>query len=96
MISNDLNPRWKRFSIPIKTLCDDDRDQLLKFVCWNSNSVGSQEKIGEFETTLNELTQGANFKLTDPEKEVSTTRTQKFPTPIPTLVLFSSILGKTV
>lgn len=70
VIKSTLNPLWKRFYLPLKTLCNADYDRTLKFMCWDWNSSGSHSRIGEFQATLNELSQsGAKFSLIHPEKK---------------------------
>lgn len=70
VIKNTLNPRWKRFFIPIKKLCNGDYDRVLKFMCWDWNASGNHSRIGEFQTTLKELSvENAKFSLIHPEKK---------------------------
>ena len=73
VIKCTLNPKWKIFSIPITTLCNGDLDRNLKFVCWDWNSSGNHSLIGEFYTTLRDLTKGPGdstiFSLVNPEKK---------------------------
>lgn len=40
-------------------------------MCWDWNSSGTHSRIGEFQATLNELSQSnAKFSLIHPEKKV--------------------------
>ena len=58
-IKNTLNPVWKPFKVPVRTLCNGDYDRSLKVECYDWNRNGSHEIIGEFFTTVNQLSQGA-------------------------------------
>lgn len=74
MIKYTLNPHWKMFSIPVRTLCNGDYDRNLKFVCWDWNNSGRHSLIGEFYVTLKTLAQAVDqpsrFKLIHPELQV--------------------------
>ncbi|KAK7598196.1 hypothetical protein V9T40_006431 [Parthenolecanium corni] len=70
VIKNTLNPRWKRFFVPIKILCNGDYDRSLKFACLDWNSSGSHSRIGEFQTTLRQLSENnPKFDLIHPDKK---------------------------
>lgn len=73
VIKCTLNPKWKRFRIPISLLCNGDDDRNLKFVCWDWNASGNHSLIGEFYTTLRELSQGpcdvTKYFLINPKKK---------------------------
>ncbi|KAL5014050.1 hypothetical protein ScPMuIL_008320 [Solemya velum] len=58
VIKNTLNPTWKPFSILARTLCNGDYDRSIKITCYDWDSDGSHDFIGEFSTTLRELTRG--------------------------------------
>jgi len=71
--SYTLDPDWKRFSIPIRDLCNGDYDRNLKFVCHNGEpSKGSI--IGMFHATLKQLSVGpgvqTSYACIHPEKQV--------------------------
>ena len=57
-IRNNVNPVWKEFSIPVRTLCNGDLDRSLKFECYDHNKNGKHSFIGEFFTTLRRLVVG--------------------------------------
>lgn len=55
MIKNTLNPTWKPFTIPVRTLCNNDYDRELKFDVYDWNSSGTSDFIGTFKTNLKSL-----------------------------------------
>ena len=57
-INNNLNPVWKPFLIPIRSLCNGDLDRSLKFECFDYNKNGNHSYIGEFFTTTRQLLDG--------------------------------------
>jgi len=57
-INNNVNPVWKKFVIPIRSLCNGDLDRNLKFECFDYNQNGSHSYIGEFSTTARQLIEG--------------------------------------
>mgnify|MGYP002716305599 CR=1 FL=1 len=75
VIKKTLNPKWKKFTIPIATLCNGDLDRNLKIVCWDWNSSGNNSLIGEFYTTLRELSESEpglkKIPLIHPDKKKS-------------------------
>ncbi|XP_065221686.1 copine-8-like [Planococcus citri] len=52
------SPRWKRFSIPLRSLCGGDLDRDIKIACFDYNNNGSHTLIGEFNVTVNQLSKG--------------------------------------
>lgn len=40
------NPRWKKFSIPVRTLCGNDYDRDLTIACYDWSPSGSHTLIG--------------------------------------------------
>lgn len=65
MLRNDNNPSWKEFSIPITTLCNGDRDRVLRIECFDGAS--KRTLIGSCDTSLNEL-------LRDPKQKFALKR----------------------
>ncbi|XP_053401940.1 copine-8-like isoform X2 [Mercenaria mercenaria] len=55
VIKNTLNPTWKPFSVTARTLCNGDHDRTIKIECYDWDSDGSHDLIGEFSTNLKEL-----------------------------------------
>ena len=55
VIKNTLNPTWKPFNIPVRTLCNNDYDRELKFDVYDWNSSGNSDFIGSFKTNLKSL-----------------------------------------
>ena len=73
-IKNTLNPAWKKFTIPVRTLCNGDYDRNIKVICYDRESDGDHKLIGEFYVTLRQLIQGPGpsnvFQCIHPEKKV--------------------------
>ncbi|BFZ10964.1 hypothetical protein BsWGS_14003 [Bradybaena similaris] len=57
-ILSTLNPDWKPFTIPLRTLCCGDYDRSIKVECHDWNANGSHELIGSFFTNVRELQSG--------------------------------------
>ncbi|XP_071448006.1 copine-8-like [Hetaerina americana] len=53
-----LNPVWKRFTLPVRNLCNGDFDRTIKVECYEWNRAGNAIRLGEFETTLRDLSDG--------------------------------------
>lgn len=58
VIKNTLNPNWAPFKIHARNLCNGDHDRSIRVSCYDWNSDGSRDFIGEFTTNLRELTRG--------------------------------------
>ncbi|XP_064607159.1 copine-8-like isoform X2 [Liolophura sinensis] len=73
VIKNTLNPTWRPFSISGRALCNGDYDRTIKVECYDWNSNGTSDFIGEFVTNLRELTRGAgtsnNYEVINPQKK---------------------------
>ncbi|XP_071960282.1 copine-8-like isoform X2 [Antedon mediterranea] len=57
-VKNTLDPNWKEFSIPVTSLCNGDYDRTIKVECWDWDSDGSHDFIGEFKTNMRCLREG--------------------------------------
>ncbi|XP_063694395.1 copine-3-like isoform X2 [Bolinopsis microptera] len=71
-IKNTLNPNWKAMKINTRRLCDNNPDTVIKVECYDWDSDGSHDLIGQFFTTLAELEQtnpGKQFALVHPKKK---------------------------
>ena len=55
VIKNTLDPSWQPFSMTVDALCRGDYDRSLKFEVVDWNSDGSADYIGEFVSSLREL-----------------------------------------
>lgn len=68
-----LNPKWKRFTIPIATLCNGDWDRNMKITCLDGSGNGKNGLIGEFYATLRELKEASAgsrlFPLMHPDRK---------------------------
>ncbi|KAK3101053.1 hypothetical protein FSP39_000607, partial [Pinctada imbricata] len=72
VIKNTLNPTWRPFTVPVKTLCNGDYNRSIKVECFDWDSDGSShDLIGEFTTNLQELSKGshATFDVINPKKK---------------------------
>lgn len=58
VIKKTLNPTWAPFSTKTNILCNGDLDRQLKVFCYDWNSNGSHDLIGEFSCTLRQLQKG--------------------------------------
>lgn len=58
VIMKTLNPTWKSFTLPVRTLCNGDLDRVIKVECFDWNRSGSHELIGQFLTSVRELARG--------------------------------------
>jgi hypothetical protein len=69
VIKKNLNPQWREFKIPVRKLCNGDRDIKLTLTAYDWDSDGGHDLIGSCETTLNDLI-GAyhEFDLINPKK----------------------------
>ncbi|XP_040922313.1 copine-3-like isoform X2 [Toxotes jaculatrix] len=52
VVKNNLNPTWRRFRIPLQSLCGGDVEKSIKVDCYDYNNSGSHDFIGSFQTTL--------------------------------------------
>lgn len=55
VIKNTLNPTWPRFEISSNTLCNSVPGRRIQVRCYDWDSDGSHDFIGEFPTTLAEF-----------------------------------------
>ncbi len=73
VIKNCLNPCWKRFTVPLRTLCNGDLDRNLRVECFDHNQNGSHSLIGEFHLTARQLQQGPGdsnvYDVINPKKK---------------------------
>ncbi|KYO40976.1 copine-4 [Alligator mississippiensis] len=74
VIKNNLNPCWRRFSVPLHTFCGGDFSRPIKVHCTDYDSDGSHDLIGSFETNLSQLQKAhdgslVEFECIHPEKK---------------------------
>lgn len=71
-IMDDLNPRWKPFSVLDADLCRGDYNAQLKLVVFDWDKGGSHDMIGSCDVTVNSLmtaySRGAPLELVNPKK----------------------------
>ncbi|XP_078690065.1 copine-4-like isoform X3 [Branchiostoma floridae x Branchiostoma belcheri] len=66
VVKNNLNPKWKPFKVNMQTLCDRDFDKKLLFKCYDWDSDGSHDFIGQFETTYRQMSQAVGSPVEYP------------------------------
>uniref|UniRef100_A0A674NLE1 Copine-3 n=1 Tax=Takifugu rubripes TaxID=31033 RepID=A0A674NLE1_TAKRU len=74
VVKNNLNPTWKKFTVPLQTFCSSDLERPLKVDCHDYDSDGSHDLIGSFTTKVSELQKTAHgspveFNCIHPEKQ---------------------------
>ncbi|XP_040494177.1 copine-1 isoform X2 [Ursus maritimus] len=70
VIKNNLNPTWKRFSVPLQHFCGGDPSTPIQVRCSDYDSDGSHDLIGTFYTSLAQLQAvPAEFECIHPEKQ---------------------------
>ncbi|XP_016093732.1 copine-3-like, partial [Sinocyclocheilus grahami] len=55
VVKNNLNPCWKPFKIPLRSLCAGDMQKPIKIECYDYDNDGSHDLIGIFETNMMRL-----------------------------------------
>eukprot|EP00057_Strongylocentrotus_purpuratus_P033319 XP_790964.2 PREDICTED: copine-8 [Strongylocentrotus purpuratus] len=69
VIKNTLDPAWRPFSVMVRVLCNGDLDRTIKVECFDWDSDGSHDLIGQFNTNMRQLTEGrGSFELINPKK----------------------------
>ncbi|XP_017286976.1 copine-1 isoform X2 [Kryptolebias marmoratus] len=74
VVKNNLNPSWKKFSVPLQTFCSCDLEKPLKVDCSDHDSDGSHDLIGSFTTKVSELQKAGSgspveFDCIHPDKQ---------------------------
>jgi len=71
VIDNDLNPKWKKFFIPHYLLASKEGEKQIKLVCYDADSDGSHDLIGECYVTMKQLEDSPKdgFPLINPKKK---------------------------
>ncbi|XP_048675965.1 copine-1 isoform X3 [Caretta caretta] len=65
VIKNNLNPCWRKFSVPLQTFCGGDFNNPIKVHCTDYDSDGSHDLIGSFETNLSQLQKAGGSSLVE-------------------------------
>ena len=55
VIKNTINPTWKPFTIHANVLCNGDYDRTLRIICYDWNSNGDCDIIGQFDLCANDF-----------------------------------------
>ena len=73
-INNNVNPLWKKFLVPVRTMCNGDYDRNIKVECYDHNQNGNHSLIGEFYITVRQLLEGPGpsnvYQCINPKKKV--------------------------
>ncbi|XP_071534186.1 copine-8-like isoform X2 [Panulirus ornatus] len=73
VIKKTLNPAWKPIIIPARTLCAGDHNRSIKIECYDWDSDGGHDLIGECYTNLQRLLEGPGttntYELINPKKK---------------------------
>ncbi|GFS12362.1 copine-8 [Elysia marginata] len=70
VVKNTLNPTWQPFCMSVRQLCNGDYERSVKIECYDWDSDGGHDFIGETMTNLRELTQAAaRYELINPKKK---------------------------
>ncbi|XP_033110613.1 copine-8-like [Anneissia japonica] len=70
VIKNTLDPTWRPFSLMVRKICNGDYDRSIKIECYDYDSDGSHDLIGEFTTNMRQLSEGSKrFELIHPKKK---------------------------
>ena len=70
VVKNTLNPQWKSLKLTLQTLCNGDKYRPIKIECYDWDSNGSNDLIGQFEMTINDLVENKRtFELINYEKK---------------------------
>lgn len=69
VVKNNLNPVWKKFSVPLQTFCSSDLERPLKVDCSDHDSDGSHDLIGSFSCTAAALQKTPTFDCVHPDKQ---------------------------
>ncbi|MEE6463623.1 hypothetical protein FKM82_005984 [Ascaphus truei] len=55
VIKNNLNPVWRPFKIPLRSLCDGEMEKPIRVECFDYDNDGSHDLIGIFQTEMSKL-----------------------------------------
>ncbi|KAM9296118.1 copine-1 [Gastrophryne carolinensis] len=73
VVKNNLNPCWKKFSVPLQSLCGGDVNKPIKVSVSDHDDSSSSDLIGEFESTTSKLLgaqeQPVEFECIHPQKK---------------------------
>lgn len=71
VVKNTLNPSWKAFKIPLAILCNGDYARTIKIECYDWDSDGGHDLIGEMFVDINQLKEDPLFcgELINPKKK---------------------------
>ncbi|XP_077983010.1 copine-3-like [Glandiceps talaboti] len=62
-IKNNINPTWKPFKVSVQSMCNGDFEKKIKVICYDWDSDGSHDLIGEFYTSVQELIDNGNRQM---------------------------------
>ncbi|TMW56857.1 hypothetical protein Poli38472_006867 [Pythium oligandrum] len=63
VVMNNLNPRWAKVTLGVRTLCNGNLSRLLKFECWDWEESGRHQYIGACTMTAGEFVSGERVSM---------------------------------
>jgi hypothetical protein len=63
VVMNNLNPTWKEIVLPMQVFCNGDKHRPLKIKCWDWDSDGSNDLIGECEASVADMMGTPQFRM---------------------------------
>ncbi|XP_027261444.1 copine-2 isoform X3 [Cricetulus griseus] len=57
VIKYTLDPVWKPFTVPLVSLCDGDLEKPVQVMCYDYDSNGGHDFIGEFQTSVLQMSE---------------------------------------
>ncbi|XP_017168221.1 copine-2 isoform X1 [Mus musculus] len=57
VIKYTLDPVWKPFTVPLVSLCDGDLEKPIQVMCYDYDSNGGHDFIGEFQTSVLQMSE---------------------------------------
>jgi hypothetical protein len=63
VVMNTLNPSWKEIVLPMQVLCNGDKHRPLRIKCFDWDSDGSHDHIGDCEASIADMTSSAQFRM---------------------------------
>ena len=72
VVKNSLNPTWQEFSIPVAVLCNGDYKRTIKAECFDWDSDGGHDLIGEAYFDVDQLKSNPNYsaEFINPKKKI--------------------------
>ncbi|XP_061404768.1 LOW QUALITY PROTEIN: copine-3-like [Lethenteron reissneri] len=65
VVLNTLNPSWRPFTLAVQSLCGGDLDRSVRVTCYDYDSDGGHDFIGEFQTSVTQMLEAQSGKEVD-------------------------------